>query len=66
MNGNEIRSKIDENNLRIKELLKDFLFHPEISVLMEQNDKIRTQCKHEFIDGVCKYCDAFEGAIYDD
>lgn len=65
MNGIEIRSKIDENNKKIKALLSDFLFHPEMKVLMDENDALRAQCQHEFDDGVCKYCDAFEGVIYD-
>ena len=65
MNGNEIRSKIDENNNKLKALLSDFLFHPEMKKIMDENDALRAQCIHEYKDGVCKYCDAFEGAVYD-
>lgn len=63
MNGIEIRKKIDENNLKIQKLTTSFILTDEIKKIMDENDILRAQCKHEFIDGVCKYCDAFEGVI---
>lgn len=33
---------------------------------MKDNDKLRAQCNHHFIDGICEYCDGFEGAVYED
>lgn len=33
---------------------------------MKDNDRLRAQCNHHFIDGTCEYCDGFEGAIYED
>lgn len=65
MNGNEIREKINNNNEKIRKLLDTFMLTSEIKQLMKDNDELRKQCKHEYIDGVCKYCDEFEGTIYD-
>lgn len=65
MNGNEIREKINNNNEKIRKLLDTFMLTGEIKRLMEDNDELRKQCKHEYIDGVCKYCDEFEGTMYD-
>ena len=64
MNGNEIRKKIDENNEKIREMTTSFVLNPDIRKLLFENDKLRAQCQHEFEDGVCKYCDAFEGEEY--
>ena len=66
MDGIEIRQRIDENNLKIQQAIKKFVLTDEIKNLMEDNDNLRKHCKHNFIDGVCEYCDAFEGATYED
>lgn len=60
MNGQEIRNKIDENNLRIREMLDNFILNSVIQDLLAENEKLRDQCQHSFKDGVCEYCDAFE------
>ena len=65
MSGNEIRERINENNARIQAALNKFVLNKEIQDLMKENDHLRAQCHHNFIDGVCEYCDGFEGAIYD-
>ena len=65
MSGNEIRLQIDKNNEKIRKALNTFILTDEIQKLMEENDILRSKCEHEFIDGTCKYCDAFEGVIYD-
>ena len=65
MSGNEIRKLINQNNLKIQEKLKTFVLTDDIKVLMAQNQDLRKQCEHHFIDGVCEYCDSFEGEIYD-
>ena len=65
MSGNEIRERIDKNNARIQAALNKFVLNKEIQELMKENDSLRAQCPHNFIDGVCEYCDGFEGAIYD-
>lgn len=62
MSGNEIRIKIDENNEKMQSLLSDFVLTGEIKELLAQNEKLRSICNHEFIDGVCKYCDEMEVA----
>ena len=66
MSGKEIREQIDLNNARIRAALDKFVLTNEIQQLMKDNDKLRAQCQHHFIDGTCEYCDAFEGAVYGD
>ena len=66
MSGIEIRERINENNARIQAALDRFVLNEEIQELIKENDSLRAQCHHNFIDGVCEYCDGFEGAIYDD
>ena len=60
MNGQKIRDKIDENNLKIQTLLDNFVLNPEIQELLAENEELRAQCQHSFKNGVCEYCDAFE------
>ena len=60
MSGTDIRKKIDENNERIQFLLNKFVLTDELNELMEDNEKMREECQHEFIDGVCIYCDVLE------
>ena len=64
MSGKEIRERIDANNARIRRALDKFVLTDEIKKLMKDNDNLRAQCQHHFIDGVCEYCDGFEGGIY--
>lgn len=66
MSGKEIRERIDANNARIRRALDRFVLTDEIEKLMKDNDNLRAQCQHHFIDGVCEYCDGFEGGIYGD
>lgn len=65
MNGNEIRTRINLNNEKIRMALEKFTLTDEINNLMKENDNLRRQCHHNFIDGVCEYCDSFEGQVYD-
>ena len=65
MSGSEIRERINKNNARIQTLLDTFVLNKEIQDLMKEKDSLRAQCQHNFIDGVCEYCDGFEGAVYD-
>lgn len=55
----EIRRKIDENNRKIEMLLRPdiFVLNREIRNLIEDNKSLQAQCRHEFADGVCVYCD---------
>ena len=65
MSGIEIRKKIDENNAKIRNAFDKFVLTDEIKKLMKDNDVLRAECQHSFINGVCEYCDAFEGQVYD-
>ena len=57
MTKDEIRSKVLYNDMRIKELLDPsvFILQPEVQVLMEDNEYLRSICEHEFVNGVCNY-----------
>ena len=60
MNGNQIRIKIDENNLKIRKMLDNFILNSEMQKLIAENEELREKCQHSFKNGVCEYCDAFE------
>ena len=58
MTKDEIRSKVLYNDMRIKELLDPsvFILQPEVQVLMEDNEYLRSICSHKYENGVCIYC----------
>lgn len=58
MTRDEIRNKVLFNEAKIKELLDPsiFILQPEVQVLMEDNEYLRSICKHEFVNGVCTIC----------
>ena len=63
MDGQEIKERIDKNNARIDELLdlSKFTLNKEIRDLLQDNQKLRKQCPHEYDDkGRCIYCDMTE------
>lgn len=57
MNGQEIRERIDSNNLKIRRALNKFVLTDEINQLMKNNEELRAICKHSFENGFCKFCD---------
>lgn len=59
MSGNEIREKIDANNALIRDLMDkfDFTLNDKLNALLKLNEDLREICCHEYIDGVCKWCD---------
>ena len=57
MNGQQIRARIDENNAKIRAALNKFVLTDEINKLMQDNEELRVICRHEFVNGWCKYCD---------
>lgn len=62
MNNAEIRRKIDKNNEEIELYLtpNHFILNNEVSRLLMENEQLRKQCKHEFENGYCIYCDTRE------
>lgn len=62
MTNEEIRAKIDSNNKEIEEAMSTvrFTLDKRINALLEENFNLRQQCKHEFKDGYCIYCDAIQ------
>jgi len=60
MTGEEIREKINFNNQKIKETLDPsiFILQPEVQKWMEENEYLKSICKHSYKDGVCIYCGA--------
>lgn len=65
MNGTEIRFKIDENNKVIQQLLNKFILNSELKELMDENEQLRKECPHNFVNGVCTYCDVLEEYLGD-
>jgi len=57
MNGQEIRERIDKNNAQIQKALNKFILTDEINKLMEDNVHLRAMCKHEYVNGACRFCD---------
>ena len=58
MTGEEIKNKINFNNQQIQSLIDPsiFILQPEVQKLMEENEYLKTQCPHEYENGVCIYC----------
>ena len=57
MTNYEIRAKITENNKKLDEALRQFILTDEVKKLLEENAKLREQCNHNFVNGICEYCD---------
>ena len=66
MNGPEIRKKIDENNTEINKLLNKFVLTNEIKKYLNENQKLRDICPHEFSNEICIYCDLPKEYLKDD
>lgn len=58
MTKEEIKAKVLYNNNKIQELLDPsvFILQPEVQMLMEDNEYLKTICPHEFVNGVCTIC----------
>ena len=37
-----------------------FTLNPAVKELFAKNAELQVQCPHNFVDGVCEYCDAEE------
>ena len=57
LTGKEIRARIDINNIEIQRKLNKFILTDEINQLMRDNEELRRMCPHEYVRGVCIYCD---------
>lgn len=55
---NEIKMKIDSNNREIEKLIQPFKFtlDSKIAELLSENEKLQSQCKHEYKNGECIWC----------
>jgi hypothetical protein len=62
MTKEEIRQKINENYeiIQTNLITETFTLNTTISELLEENEKLRQQCPHEFKNGTCIYCDLAE------
>jgi len=58
LSGNEIRDKIDANNMLIESLLSPskFTLNNPVVALLKENEELQRQCSHVFEDGYCIYC----------
>lgn len=59
MTNEEIREKIDANYALIESLLNPshFVLNKSVRDLLNQNAELQSECKHNFINGTCKFCD---------
>lgn len=61
MSGEEIRKKIDENNLILSNVIEPiFVLNKDKWRALKENEELRKICPHEFKNGFCIYCDAVE------
>lgn len=58
MTGEEIKLKIDQNNLEIEHFLRpnQFVLNNMVAELIDENSKLQAICPHSFKDGFCIYC----------
>ena len=54
----EIKNRIDANNKVIETLFTPnvFTLNNTVAVLLKENDELRSQCQHSYVDGYCEYC----------
>lgn len=62
MTNLEIFEKIQDNKKRIEDVFDPttFILNTEIVALEEEIKQLQAQCRHEFEDGVCKFCNLEE------
>ena len=57
MSGNEIKKRIEENDLIIESQQKEmFILNEKVAKALEENRALRALCPHEYENGVCIYC----------
>lgn len=58
MTKEQIKERILFNTKQIEEKLDPsvFILQPEVQVLIEENEYLRTICEHEFKNGICTIC----------
>lgn len=65
MLGIDIKQKINENNIKLEELVTpgSFVLNKDIKEILEENKKLRNDCPHEYdSENICIYC----GSIKED
>lgn len=58
MRVEDIKDKIDKNNMEIESLLTPnvFTLNARVNDLMRENILLRESCEHEYKDGFCIWC----------
>ena len=58
MTNLEIQERIDKNNVLIEEMSTpgQFVLNNAVSELLKENAELQKQCKHNFVNGYCRYC----------
>jgi hypothetical protein len=58
MTNLEIQERIDKNNVLIEEMSTpgQFVLNSAVSELLRENAELQKQCKHNFVNGYCRYC----------
>lgn len=57
LTGKEVRARVDVNNKEIQRELNKFVLTDRINQLLQENEELRHVCPHEFVRGICIYCD---------
>lgn len=62
MEGKEIRKQVDDNYKKMEKMSVPELgiLNVDISNLIDANIYLQNICRHEFINGRCKFCDKGE------
>lgn len=58
----QIREKINQNNSIMQSLFDptQFTLNERVRELQLENFALQQKCKHNFVNGVCQYCDTLE------
>lgn len=63
MTGPEIKAKIDDLELQIRQVINpgEFVLNQSLMDLLQQEKELRMQCPHEYENRRCIYCYKKEG-----
>ena len=55
----EIRKKIDDLYLELEDvsITDTFVLNPKVLIVSKKIEALQAECKHEFVNGQCKFCD---------
>ena len=60
MNGIEIKTRLTEIQKELDDVLMKFVLTDRVRELIAESRKLKAECEHNFVDGVCEYCGSKE------